>query len=650
MKISQIKKCLDNYDINKGPVRFIRDEPHIGELRQYYNTEIIKEGEKDRELTPKEYVKVVRICLGKNTWNDSESSKALEEFLKLLGGKNALQRLKENKQLTAAHILLLEKYKDKAENLSQLIVSLKGSTLDIPFADLVQQIDLSTVNEVLKDIESLKEAEVLSAKTLLLTAKSEAPCTMTSTIILLHRYDLVGQGIDLDCLPHTLSISSIYKIVTLLVQIDPNLIRANLVAISKLGKNTAGFLEILEELSQTKEAITQSYLDKCLHLEVIGAKQWIKDTLSTFREAGWPVLPRLDAILANATKEYSVKISLALEKLKGLKLQPAQVQHVLDILFNSPEHSSTLIEGVSILQNDLCSDENLAIIRTNLQYADKLANAIKSLKSVSLDDKENKTLVSQVPEFSDAIASVFKQLAKVKQFSHNTRELALKHLKNAEVVAGILRYLRVNLSDEMINGSLIDLCEELFKKNLMTLEFQDLLADLGKAEILSPPNLTLLIEHASFIHTLASACFCLSYGGKFNQENFDCLFENPRRALGIAEMLGGKTRPSNQAVNQLVSDKGAQDFVMIRKAARVMAQGLRGLTLFSPVEINQRQVERFCQLSKRDPSEFDPAFLHEQQQEVLIKIATMCGNGHLEEATEYCTASDGLTGLKSQNL
>ncbi|WED43928.1 hypothetical protein [Legionella cardiaca] len=644
MRIAQIKSCLDSYDGNKGTGRIFKDEPHIGELRQFYNNEL--EG-KDRELTSLELVKVVRICLRKNTWNDSESSIALGNLLAHLGGKNALQRLKKNKQLAGSYIFLLEKYKDFADNLSRLMETLKGYSLDAPLSEIVQGInDLANIDEKLKDIELLKQTCFLSSRTLQLTANNKASCAMASTIILLRQLDIAEE--ELDCLP-TQYMSSVHQILVLLQH--PELIKANLLRVCKLGNDTIGFLEILKELTLLKESVTQANLDKCFHPDVVASSAWIKEIIDIFKEAKWPVEPHLDSLFKNAIVQiYHIKVSLALETLKRLKLPLLQVQSLLHILFNNPQHSVNLIEAVDILvKNNLCTSFNLAtIIISDPQYATKLANAIRIANTVSLDNEENKKLFTTVPAVADSMALLFTQLEKAQQFSPEIRELALKQSQNAEVAASVVRYLRKNeiFTKEFTNLSIEKnhLCAELFKKNLMNLEFLDLLAELAAAEILSPDNITKLIENFAFIRTLTSACFCLSYGKKLDQDNFDLLFCDPKHALNMAEALGGKTKPpATEACDKQIADKGAQDFVAIRKAAQILAQGMRGTKpIFASVKPNAKQVELLARLLKKDLMEFDLDFQQEQHKAILIKIAQMCGNGQLESITEYNAAYDGF--------
>ncbi|ASQ45541.1 hypothetical protein [Legionella clemsonensis] len=641
MKILKIKEYLESYDAKKGYGRTVKDEPHIAELRQFYHEQVKEIRE---ELTPEKLLELVKICLRKKTWNGSESSNTFEALLKELGGRNALQRLKENKQLSATNVVLLEKYKEFAENLSLLIEILKGYPLNPPLSDFIHEIPLSFLHERLKDIASLKEAKVLTKQTLLLIANSPAPCAMAKSIILLKESGITDE--ELNFLAFSPLLSSLHSVLSILASINPKLIRGNLSAICNLSQDTLDFLDILKELAHAKEALTQSHIEICLNSKILKAKDRVVSILLSFREAGWNSEINLLELLESVIKNEHLKIGLAVEALKKCKLQPEHAQLILSTLFQSPQFYSSLVEAVAILsENKLLSDENLMIVIREPQYANRVAEGIKILKAISLDSIENKNAMSRVPEHAASVALLFKQLIKAKQYSPITRELALTQPHNAEIAARILRFLRlenmyqaIHSVDDKSEG--INLCEELFNKNLMTGEFSDLLADLDHADILNPANLIKLIKNFQFIRTLTCACCYLDNNNQLNQDNFDLLFDDPKRAIAIALTLEGHLRPvSKDKFNQPL-DNGAEDFLAIRRAARLLALGNRGQAFFPPVTINKTQLEKLRTLTKKDCSEFDPEIQNYQQQELLIKIAQHCGNGYLEEEVTYHVAGD----------
>ncbi|KTD25723.1 Uncharacterised protein [Legionella lansingensis] len=588
MKISKIKECLEGYDANKGfSRRNLKGEPHIEELRQFYDP--IKE--ENRDLTPEEHLKLVKICLGKNTWNDSESSKALDGLLDQLGGREALQRLKDHKRLTMTTVVLIETNKQFADELSHFIVLLKGVVTGEPLRTLIKQIDLSTIQPKLKDIRSLKKANLLCQETVLLVAKceAEAATAMANTILLLDKHKIGKEAWDY--LPCSIYIGSIYNILLRLESTDPNLIAPHLKAICNLEKDSLLLSEILDELSQIKGFI--------------------------FRETGWNTEYNLDAIIVSIIAGFGTKIAIAFEKLKTFKLSPHLVQPILETIFKFPECYDKFLDGVgNLLQNDLMDKDNLGVICRTPGYADDLAFLLKELKDG--------------------------------QYSPETKELALRDPENATIVGSIMVYLDLklfNAEDELLqtNAKLTKkniLCQELLSKKLMRVELLDLLADLESAELLNLPNIEKLIKHAQFFRVVESACTCLFDSDKLDQRNFDLLFEDPEHALSIVEVLGAKPHPVTTS-EEKYTNKGAKDFVRIREVARVFAQGHAQHSFFRlPSEPLAQKIKVFCKLSKQDPSQFEPAVQLEVQKQILTKIVQMCGNGYLKKEVEQAIASD----------
>ncbi|STX47851.1 Uncharacterised protein [Legionella hackeliae] len=376
--------------------------------------------------------------------------------------------------------------------------------------------------------------------------------------------------------------------------------------------------------------------------------------LSTFTEAKWSLIDNLPRLLESVVKQEHLKIGLAVEALKKIKLKPEHAQLILDTLYKSPQHHNSLTDAVITLsQMDALTDENLAIVIRTPQYADKVAEGIRILKKISMDDSENKTCLSKVPEYAVSVASLFKQLVKVKQFSRKTQELALKQPENAEVAAKIIRFLRLEnmfLAKNLpsFEGGKINLCEELLTRNLMILEFSDLLSDMESAEILTAPNLGKLIQNSKFIRSIASACCCLNNNSRLSQENFDALFDDPRRAIEIALALQGSAKPAPDNTVQDTLDKGIEDYLRIRRAAILMAQGQRKDSLFKPVNINEKQLERYNELFKNRPIINSLELQKDEHKELLLKIAKMCGNGHLEPEAEQAIASDAFIEFKAR--
>ena len=120
MKKITIKKILERYDNHKGYGRsFIKEEPHIKELRSFYNDL------KEVNLSPSSLLKLAMILIGKNTRIDTtESGKTFEGLVNRLGGYDALDTLNAAKRLTAENVAFLEKYHAEAKALAPVIVSI----------------------------------------------------------------------------------------------------------------------------------------------------------------------------------------------------------------------------------------------------------------------------------------------------------------------------------------------------------------------------------------------------------------------------------------------------------------------------------------------------------------------------------------------
>lgn len=96
---------------------------------------------------------------------------------------------------------------------------------------------------------------------------------------------------------------------------------------------------------------------------------------------------------------------------------------------------------------------------------------------------------------------------------------------------------------------------------------------------------------------------------------------NPVFALSIAEEKGGKICTESQP---WVQDRGALNFIEIRKDARVLALFNDQDLLFAPMTSSGK--DAFFKATKRTISEL--------QKSSLLKIAEYCGDGSLELETE----------------
>jgi hypothetical protein len=639
MNISAIKKCLDKYDLHKGVGRNLKDEPHIRELRAFYQS---LQPTVDRELNPEEHWTLVSICLGKQSWNGSQSSETFRRLLKNLGGKEALQQLQEGGRLTKVTARLIAD-SNSPETLANLIVLLKGEFEGEPLIELLREIDIAKIGPKLKNIEALVKEQLVSKEAVLLIARSEAPTTTASTIFLLSKYK-VGPDFGRDLLASSASISDIYHILELLEAATPNLIEANFKAICQLGSRSNDVYEVLKELTLVQEVINQNVLESLLNIEKSEVFDWLRGFLGTFREARWTLpetLPKLIALPPETQSDLIVVVnSLAL---CGLYSEVEEA--ILSALFNNLEYCTTLCNALkNLASKSLQQDLFLLLGNGDLQYVEKQAEAIEFLHKTRLDKQVH--ILIQIPAYSRDFAYLLTQLVKAGEYSDTCRDLALKVPQKSACAAKIVKYLRehkiLRKEQSIKSGDVSTLiCEELFKANLMNVIFEDFLVDLKEANLLTLINIRQIIGKAKFFYSIVSASTCLANGRVFNQENFNLILDEPSRAIAIAKELKGKPRAENSS--ELEIDKGVEDLREIKKAAYLLAKAYKNQRhqFFPDRPANSGLITRLCQLRQHDYSPlFASKYQEKQEKKILSKIAAMCGNGYLEESTEEEIANE----------
>lgn len=165
MKISELKKILEKYDTNKGYGRTLSsfvsiEEPHIKELREFVKT---LEGD-DRELISTELEKLAKIILGKNTVNQSESSKGFTKLAKFFGGFEPLAALNQQKLLNRKRVVFLEKHPKFAKQFSDTIIFLSSKKIEADMMDLL-----------LKPLDKMKNPEDLPTILKLIEQRATEP-------------------------------------------------------------------------------------------------------------------------------------------------------------------------------------------------------------------------------------------------------------------------------------------------------------------------------------------------------------------------------------------------------------------------------------------------------------------------------------------
>lgn len=636
MKISQIYECLKKYDSKKGLIRTLwLEEPHIGELRVFYE-KIKGKSDIDFELSQDQHLQLVIIIIGKkNRDSEQKSSRAFAKLVKHLGGKNvlhALEYLLRYNQLTAENAQLLDNNKQYALELAQFIVlasqgTNKGQEV-LPY--IFANIDMEKLNEILNNAQELIKLELLSTANLLLLSVAEQPSLVMEIVVLLSRYKL-NDNTALVSLPRS-NLDVIKNILVTLESADCALITAgNLKPIITFGLHIDKLCAILSALKRV-EILNQANLDKVLNHPAAIKTVWVASIIHNFSQPGWDLDKNLDAILANSTASFTIKS--ATDELRKLSLKPDILQYILDTLFSHLPHHSAIITAIKL--SDVHDIEKIRFVLSEPQYSVSLAKAINILKNMELDNLEISSLVFKNPQYAGDLAAALFELMKVKQLNSKTMALLGRYPECAEIFTPIFECLhRQGLSDE-------NTIHLLFEKKLIgmplycTIRFME-------AELLTKPNLARLCEHAAYIKSIASACTCLFYGKKLNQQSFETLLDNPLYAVKISGKLGGKAYLSPET--PLHFDKGAKNYNRIREVAIVLAQG-QGIytdarnqgkhTFFQPMEA--KQIASFNKHLNQSGSTIKNVF--DLQKEMLIKIALMCSDHSLEEDTEETIARD----------
>lgn len=220
------------------------------------------------------------------------------------------------------------------------------------------------------------------------------------------------------------------------------------------------------------------------------------------------------------------------------------------------------------------------------------------------------------------MATMFIALHKARCFSEQTCEAMLAYPQCLETNTKLLNYL----TDNNLHGN--DNVVKIGKLGFPDNDFLAMLEILKKADLLNHENIQTLFDKSSFRKTLLSALRCLLNGCVLNQERFMDITCNPVFALSIAEEKGGKICTESQP---WVQDKGALNFIEIRKDARVLALLNDQNLLFAPMTSSNK--DAFFKATKRTISEL--------QKSSLLKIAEYCGDGSLELEAEQNIARNG---------
>ena len=127
--------------------------------------------------------------------------------------------------------------------------------------------------------------------------------------------------------------------------------------------------------------------------------------------------------------------------------------------------------------------------------------------------------------------------------------------------------------------------------------------------LLNQTNFDAIFESIHAIKTIASAADCLASINKLTEKNFKILLKAKYDALAFAIKIEGVSSEQNA---------GIKNYSKISQIANLLFKGHKKDLFFKPLQ-----------------NSFDSEKIKMWQDEALIKIANYCGNGTLEETTEF---------------
>ncbi len=608
MKRITIKKALENYDEKKGLGRtLLKEEPHIGELRAFYNELLEK---KEKNLSPSSLLKLAHILIGKKTRTDeSESGKTFEELVKGLGGYKALDALNAAHQLTEDNVVFLEKHPTEAESLASSIISITKNT------------SVPTMKNILNAAEQLNNPQDLSAffKDLEIISRSENAYFFIKILSLLNKYGLKSDEVtSLFRLDNVISIASILD--TLAETNSALITKPNLISILKIKKPYV-FIDLYEHLPPNQSSLDSLFeandtLEKC---------SWSADILLNFKNAGWDPQPYLKAILGGEINGWELKS--AIEKLTKLKLKLDTLTFILQTMFSHSDNSTVILEAVIILNTLEGLDEtHLKVAFKEPKFSKTVAAAFATLQQAKCFEKASQIYVCLYPEYALGLAEFWIQLSKIKHADLTLRRVMLSSPQSSSYAATVMDLLQEHKLDNPKN--LWAVCNARLSSGALL----SLLNVMSEAKILNQPNLSHLFPRLSFIKTLYSGARCLANVGKLDTFNFESLIADPINAVMLAKNLGGKAYKDN--VN--IKNPGAQNFVTIGNNIRTLCQVHRQGRFFQPVPAEK--MESF--------EKHRGITVAQAQNEILIKIAGYSGNHSLEKEVEQHVAQDVFSSMK----
>ncbi|CAM2876655.1 Uncharacterised protein [Legionella steigerwaltii] len=604
MKRVTIQEALGKYDSKKGYRRtLIKEEPHIKELRSFFGDL------KEDDLSPSSLQKLALILIGKNTRTDaSESGKAFEGLVNMLGGYEALDTLNDANYLTEDNVVFLERHPNEAKALAPLIVSISKTPIG------------TDIKKVFSIAEKLKNPQELITvfKELELISHSKNAYFFINILSLLNQHNLNSDEVMPFLKGADASIIFIYQILETLAEKNPSLItQPNVIHLLKI-KHHFDFHTLLKILPQDQETLDSLFQSDDTY--TLGQHFWLEDIVKNFKEAGWDLHPYLGTILSGNIKGYAVR--RALKELIELKLKPELLPQIVQTIFSHSHESTELMDAVKTLHKAGLDEQFLKIAFAVPKFSDRIAAALVTLQKAECYNEATKVYICLSPEHALGLAQFWIQFSNAECSDSSQRAAMLKRPQCASYTAEVIEFLQQHKLNNEKN--VLAVC----KAKLTSKALLNLLNLMLESKILVQPRLDILWSKLSFIKTLDSGAQCLANVGKLDDLNFDSLMSDPINAVALAENLGGKPFPKD---NSPLKNPGAQDFSTIRKTTKILCQGYRQ-GLFS-TGMSSEQRKDFIKAKQGKTVE-------ESQKEIVVKIVGYLGNQALEEATERHIAED----------
>lgn len=326
----------------------------------------------------------------------------------------------------------------------------------------------------------------------------------------------------------------------------------------------------------------------------------------------------------------------ATDRLKELHIKPELLPMILESVFTYPDKCIGLVKAVALLNDENVRKDLLKIVFAS-KFPDRAAAAIVALREENCLDKQTRNLVCAQSEYAGELAQAFVQFKQVNYTDRAAFDALAQRPQCADKAVRVIDYLQKHSLLDPLKAKPVPfkgtvkkasdlMITAVCKAGLTDDSLLKLFDIMKEVNLLNPLNLQKLMHQLKYIKTLGSAARCLANGNKLDQRNFENLLQDPANSLALAESFGGT--PKSLSLPHEV-DAGAKDFVEIRKAAKILAQGQRQ-GLFMPI-LDSQKVKSFEKATHKKMSVM--------RKETMIKIAEYTGGNHLEKNVAHQIAS-----------